>query len=66
MLYLLCLHYIITNLLQERPKMLFEKFLKEVSDLSIADEECMKVEVKKLQTDTPNMKISRDRIIRKR
>ena len=46
--------------------MLFEKFLKEVSDLSIADEECMKIEVKKLQTDTPNMKISRDRIIRKR
>jgi hypothetical protein len=46
--------------------MLFGNFLKEVSDLSIADEECMKVEVKKLRTDTPDMKISRDRIIRKR
>ncbi len=40
----------------DRPKMLLEDYLKAVSDLTISDEERMKVEVKKLQTDISNMK----------
>jgi hypothetical protein len=36
--------------------MLLEDYLKAVSDLTISDEERMKVEVKKLQTDISNMK----------
>jgi len=39
-----------------RPKMLLEDYLKAVSDLTISDEERMKVEVKKLQSDISNMK----------
>ena len=40
----------------DRPKMLLEDYLKAVSELTISDEERMKVEVKKLQTDISNMK----------
>jgi hypothetical protein len=36
--------------------MLLEDYLKAVSELTISDEERMKVEVKKLQTDISNMK----------
>jgi hypothetical protein len=40
----------------DMPKMLLEDYLKAVSELTISDEERMKVEVKKLQTDFSNMK----------
>jgi Tfp pilus assembly protein PilN len=40
----------------DKPKMLLEDYLKAVSDLTISDEERMKVEVKKLQSDISNMK----------
>ncbi len=40
----------------DRPKMLLEDYLKAVSELTISDEERMKVEVKKLQTDISSMK----------
>jgi integrase len=40
----------------DRPKMLLEDYLKAVSELTISDEERMKIEVKKLQTDISNMK----------
>ena len=40
----------------DRPKMLLEDYLKAVPELTISDEERMKVEVKKLQTDISNMK----------
>ena len=40
----------------DTPKMLLEDYLKAVSELTISDEERMKVEVKKLQTDISNMK----------
>ena len=36
--------------------MLLEDYLKAVPELAISDEEHMKVEVKKLQTDISNMK----------
>jgi hypothetical protein len=40
----------------DRSKMLLEDYLKAVSELTISDEERMKVEVKKLQSDISNMK----------
>ena len=39
--------------------MLFEDYLKAVSDLSISDEECIKVEVKKLQTESVEIEFQR-------
>ena len=40
----------------DRVKMLFEEYLKAVREVTISDEERLKVEVKKLQTDISNMK----------
>lgn len=40
----------------DRPKMLLEDYMKAASDLTISDEERMKVEVMKLQSDISNMK----------
>ena len=42
----------------DRPKMLFEDFLKAVSELTISDEERMKVEVKKFIIFGRNIKLS--------
>ena len=41
---------------EERIKLLLDEYLKALPELTISDEECMKVEVKKLQTDISNMK----------
>jgi hypothetical protein len=40
----------------DRVKLLLEEYLKAVKELTISDEERLKVEVKKLQTDISNMK----------
>jgi hypothetical protein len=40
----------------DRVKMLLEEYLKGVREVTISDEERLKVEVKKLQTDISNMK----------
>jgi len=40
----------------DKVKMLFEEYLKAVREVTISDEERLKVEVKKLQTDISNMK----------
>ena len=40
----------------DRPKMLVEDYLKALSELTISDEDRIKIEVKKLQTDISNMR----------